>query len=119
MRQIKFRVWGPNSKYMWEWEELQHIEMRWLVDGEEDSGDRIIMQSIGLTDKNGKEIYESDIITADIIEYNSLMTQGEIVYDNELSMYSNKNEAGLTPLYKLNNIEIIGNIYENPELLEA
>ena len=67
--------------------------------------------------KNG-EIYEGDIILANIIEF-SVATRGCVVYDKENSCYANKNDGGLTPLYKLGRIEIIGSEYINPELLEV
>ena len=73
-------------------------------------------QCTGLKDKNGVEIYGGDIVNANILSWN-LGTMGEIVYDKEHSCYGNKNEAGITPLNRLNDFEVIGNIYENKELL--
>jgi len=74
-------------------------------------------QFTGKRDKNGKKIYKKDKIEAIIIE-NSVATMGTIVWDNEHSYYANKNKAGLTPLYKLRSIEVIGTIHSNPELLD-
>ena len=75
-----------------------------------------LMQSTGLKDKNGNEIFEGDILgTKDgllngVVEYRSNLG----MWTNSLISYNNFerlcNVAG--------NREIIGNIYENPELLE-
>lgn len=77
----------------------------------------ILMQSTGLKDKNGKEIFEGDILgTKDgllngVVEYRSNLG----MWTNSLISYNNFerlcNVAG--------NREILGNIYENPELLEV
>ena len=81
-----------------------------------------IMQSTGLRDKNGKEIFEGDILACktddEVINLN-------IFWDEEhaLFMFESKKYNEQEPLYELveNNtypFEIIGNIYENPEILE-
>ena len=82
-------------------------------------------QYTGLKDKNGKEIYEGDVVTAcwyDYEEPNHDMTgvveftQGWMAYwiaDYENKEFSEINGCG----YYSWTIEVIGNIYENPELL--
>ena len=81
-----------------------------------------LMQSTGLVDKNGKEIFEGDILACktddEVINLN-------IFWDEEhaLFMFESKKYNEQKPLAELveNNtypFEIIGNIYENPELLE-
>ena len=87
--------------------------------------DAIIMQFTGLHDKNGKEIYEGDILNVG----ENLVC--EIVYvDKNVEDYGDEIHCAFhakvyihnktIPLdsYLKNNCEIIGNIHENPELLE-
>lgn len=76
-----------------------------------------IMQYTGLHDKNGKEIYEGDIVKA---KHRGYIGIGQVQYDNEYcdyKIYINENKD-YVPLWKSVDLEVIGNIYENPELLE-
>ena len=76
-----------------------------------------LMQSTGLKDKNGKEIFEGDILGT-----KDGLLNGVVEYREDLGMFVNS-------LIRYNNFErlcnvandreIIGNIYENPELLEV
>ena len=77
----------------------------------------ILMQSTGLKDKNGKEIFEGDILGT-----KDGLLNGVVEYRSDLGMWTNS-------LIRYNNFErlcnvansreIIGNIYENPKLLEV
>ena len=75
----------------------------------------ILMQSTGLKDKNGQEIFEGDIVSIDTDEFDSLFVKYETgiywLMDNEECV------EHLSDYYKY--VSIIGNIYENPELLEV
>jgi len=78
----------------------------------------ILMQYTGLTDKNGKEIYEGDIVKVIYYEYGGKYKKVEFNLEN----------AGFDPFCKpsyggyeweseeSDNCEVIGNVYENPEL---
>ena len=101
-REIKFRAWDTEYR---EWREDFTIQADGKVhdiDGNE-TGTIVLMQFTGLKDKNGKEIYEGDIVkSADGV--------GEVKWRGGAWGYSNVmwNEK----------YEVIGNIYENPELLQ-
>mgnify|MGYP001233689767 FL=1 len=78
----------------------------------------ILMQYTGLKDKNGKEIYEGDIIRES--DGDGGYIYAKVVYYKDGFMGK---EKGFEPEYPIsdfkNETEVIGNIYENPELLEG
>ena len=85
-----------------------------------------LMQSTGLKDKNGKEIFEGDIVTdgefARIVQYHQ--TLGFYMFDEEGNERFFSDSATLEDFEEDAKIvseilEIIGNVYENPELLEV
>ena len=89
---------------------------------ERNGEDVILMQSTGLFDKNSKEIFEGDILAC---ETDDEVINVNVFWDEEhaLFMFESKKYNEQEPLAELveNNtypFEIIGNIYENPELLE-
>lgn len=116
MREIKFRVFNKEDKLLTQ----PHAISEDIIN----NPDLIVMQFTGLKDKNGKEIYEGDIIH--ISETNSAKTilpaKYEVKYfcdgfkmvlhGFEDDIYNNLGEMpnGFT--------EVIGNIYETPELLK-
>lgn len=82
-------------------------------------------QFTGLKDKNGKEIFERDVVVAYCIDMNSSsfkfgapMYQGPVLYDDGTARFVIRQgldfELSRPALY-----EVIGNIYENPELITA
>ena len=110
-REIKFRVWDSINMYPWD-------EIKTFL-GFDDfyEPSNIWMQYTGLHDKNGKEIYEGDIVTG---WFDREKITGNIFYGSDAEFYIERN--GLFGI-GLNNAqdwtEVIGNIYENPELLEG
>ena len=85
-------------------------------------------QYTGLTDKNGKKIFEGDIIkykNTDGIKFNgvALTVIGKVVYNEKNASFaiSGKDKIGAKyyDYFPIKNIEIIGNIHDNPELLKG
>lgn len=87
--------------------------------------DYILMQSTGLRDKNGKEIFEGDILKAadkhSRLEVVSFSEEKSMFVSKEINREVEIPESSLWDLVIVNlfRIEIIGNIWENPELLEV
>ena len=132
MREIKFRAWDKQHKIMLSVNMLDigdywinctpsgfpdrlHFAARHDYKGNFDKNRFILMQHTGLKDRNGKEIYEGDIVKA-YVDYGpageAKITQRVIMgcFGTNLQQWTFK-EKGYLP-------EVIGNIYKNPELLK-
>ena len=123
----KFRAWDKHSQKMFANDELIiWNSFIYANDGKKLSCDYLkgwsideeyLMQSTGLFDKNGKEIFEGDIVRF----FDSLYT---VFYDIEEGSYRLKPHDDRWVVDYMSNFsseesfEIIGNIYENKELLE-
>ena len=88
-----------------------------------------VMQYTGLNDENGKEIYEGDIIEFSydmfVGNFDTFVAKGKIVFEEGafyVEVFENerttKDEAYLLYSINLDTIEVIGNIYENPDLVK-
>lgn len=76
-------------------------------------------QFTGLTDKNGKKIFEGDIVKAERI-YNGLYWTGCVVWWHGCFAIQGIKDSNNVPAIDLfRNYEVIGNIHDNPELLEV
>lgn len=73
--------------------------------------------TLGLKDKNGKEIYERDIVEGRVGDIEGFDVKGIVVYC-DCGYYFIKEKDDETMIHIVDNIEVIGNIYDNPELLE-
>ena len=131
MREIKFRVWDKEEKEMHSWEDLiPSVDLGYLLSNETEEYDEYeIQQYTGLKDKNGVEVYESDIVEQEFTELGS--TEG--IFNNppddmtsfigEIKMYEGAwwidSGSWAIPLFsELSPNEVLGNRYENPELLK-
>jgi hypothetical protein len=112
----KFRAWDKETKTMNGMAEIYRNRNQEIELHPRDEN-IILMQSTGLKDKNGKEIFEGDVLGT-----KDGLLNGIIEYREDLGMFVNS-------LIRYNNFErlcnvasdreILGNIYENPELLEG
>lgn len=139
MREIKFRIWDTENKEMLKVQELDFEPTfyggRIAIRPDQyndyfDTEDMILMQYIGLHDKNGKEIYEGDIILYEDWEMayegggnDSFINKGIIEYVESNCCFNVTERQTVDVadvLYEGNeDLEVIGNIYDNPDLLEV
>lgn len=126
MREIKFRIWDTENKEMLKVQELDFEPTfyggRIAIRPDQysdyfDTEDMILMQYTGLKDKNGKEIYEGDIVRTHYIGGDGVEND-EVIFDRGCFCV-NYSEDYHPLLNEVNHCsEVIGNIYQNPELLE-
>ena len=101
-REMKFRAWDDD-----------HFEMLHIGDRLMNFRGYAVMQFTGLMDKNGKEIYEGDIL-------NRLDRVGAVRWDDSGSWACDWNDVAWNwrlPAFSGSELEVVGNIYENPEIL--
>lgn len=81
----------------------------------------VLMQYTGIKDKNDVEIYEGDIVSFMFLKTKVERKRGVVVFDvDELCYFiRTSSEWGYNHNLAWCDTEVIGNIYENPELLEA
>lgn len=128
MIEIKFRVWDKVDKRMIVHEQdfiplkVTNIgvfkldplieENRWIL-MEQDRFE--IMQNTGLKDKKGRELYVGDIVKA--YKHNEYEFVREIIFSHGSFVFGNWWWCEFLNIFR--DVEVIGNIYENPELLET
>lgn len=124
----KFRAWTEEGKVMYYdvypfKDDTLFLSYDEIAFDEVPASDFILMQSTGLKDKNGKEIYEGDIInykysrhtsTQFVVKYNEFQATFVVVDNHNDLVYTFRE---LADYIQLNSLEVIGNIYENKELL--
>ena len=118
-REIKFRAWDKHHNSMEYINDLYWFEENGIHDFNDDN--YIFMQNTGLKDKNGKEIYDSDIVkvtwgSGKIVFY-------EVKYCGSLGYHflrdtKNKEDDDIICIYDYSQMDVIGNVFDNPELLK-
>lgn len=110
MRQIKFRAWDkPNNRMM---ANLSNEDFFKVADN---SGNLIVMQYTGINDKQDDYIYEGDVLRDTfgqhvLIVWNNTDARFEAIY-------TNTGYSGSRHIIDIKHMEIIGNRYQNPELI--
>ena len=131
MREIKFRAWDKQNSNMIDGNNYQGSA--WIADAlevlmhggcDEWTEQLVLMQYTGLHDKNGKEIYEGDIIREcyTIFPDDMEVFISEVLFQNGSFQLSGEDyepfsgESSMCSI-KSTDLEVIGNVWENPELL--
>ena len=119
----KFRAWYTPFKGEEFGQEMKYGQAGRLITHAEMSPDKyVLMQSTGLKDKNGVEIFEGDVVLADGVK--KIVTFGEqeheevfvdLIYFIGFNVYTKMGYSSVIPV----EYEVIGNIWENSELLEG
>jgi uncharacterized phage protein (TIGR01671 family) len=135
MREIKFRAWHKDER---RWINLNGFDiffngciLEGMVDLIYEQGNLKpyplkvceLVQYTGLKDKNGKEIYEGYIVEHQIGEGHEWSGYHEVIFYDGAFLLKGGNPRGMRYGEIFNwypsNVKVIGNIYENPELLES
>jgi len=124
MRIIKFRAWDKLNKTMVKKDFFIHnnglpVIMDSMVGDFMELESCVLMQYTGLKDENGKEIYESDLV---LFEFGNHQKAVLIVnFYNAHFIVVDKLRTGHEDLWKCltrGSLEVIGNLFENPELFK-
>ncbi|EAE2840442.1 TPA_asm: hypothetical protein GEU58_00175 [Listeria monocytogenes] len=133
MREIEFRAFVKRKKEMFPVTDLRFNRYEKDAVGVSGCGDPyctmcddwynfddvVLMQYTGLKDKNGKKIFEGDIVNCKFFDRMVGDIAGVINFIDCVWAVSDFKNKRLYQLIDVDNIEIIGNIHENPDLLEV
>lgn len=130
MREIKFRAWDEREedcygqavtpKYIYDIQNTYDNEQGYSFEEVLETDGLIIEQFTGLHDKNGKEIYEGDVVRITAFEDDGDIFIHRIYWNDASASFKTYGRTdGWDMTVTPESTEIIGNIHENPELLEA
>ena len=136
MREIKFRAWLSDTDLEYRRNEQmifsgEYISRQWRLFWDSlrawNGNVKELMQYTGLKDKNGKEIYEGDVVQF-LVDKTAEVGFGQVIGDVEsvrckvgwrgLNIFDQFTDVEGCVLDSDSQLEVIGNIYENPELLK-
>ncbi|MCK9578732.1 YopX family protein [bacterium] len=114
MREIKFRCWDKKNKEFVPYFELTCNGSIFFGSEEQSDKDFDIQQFTGLLDKNGKECFEGDLVK--LLDYDK---QLEVYFCEDCASFRAKLNGYGNNESLSNEFEVIGNIYENPNLIKT
>lgn len=119
MEEYKFRVWNILHKKMREWEDIFHLPAWEIFPGTPEQRCYEVMQYTGIKDIDGKEIYEDDLImfqdeTTENFFNNKI---GKVIFEEAAFWIKYFDDTSIPLGGGTENYKILGNIYENSELI--
>jgi len=114
-------IWyGPGNQFGWAW--INPSFTGWNIDNPKPTENDIypVMQWTGLKDKNEKDIYEGDIVKFLWKDSENSYEEcvGQVFFKNGIFYFDNDYMFAANDCnFMQNSLEIVGNIFENPELL--
>jgi len=133
MREYKFRgldavmgIWryGSLDQHIWNengWHAISLLRKDYREDGRYDKcwvKPETVGQYIGLTDENGKEIYEGDVLSIKLCNQEVFLEKYVIIFEDGCFLLYNETLGKSYHMATPFEMSVIGNVHDNPELLE-